>query len=213
MNIQSTLDNYKSLGEYFAPDYEQENEVLNNFKASHPSLSKDQTTQLVDILTSNGQIENKYFVADLLYLYDNFDIELLDPMLLTAINYGDPSFNRIFLRPCLKVFGTKQIADILADKFKKGDILQRIGISKLVYWLEPQENGEADSLHQAIIDKANSTDSLIELYHYKLIYSDKIKQISEVPSSASELIKAIQGNKEYEDLLFNKLRWVNRINN
>ena len=208
MDIKTTLDNYKFLGEYFSPDYEQDNQVLLDFKRHNPTLSKKQSNQLIDILkTSKDQIE-KYFVADLLYLFDNFDIELLNPMLTTAINYKDPSFNRIFLRPCVNVFGTKKVAEILTKHFINGDIEERISISSLLYWLHPQDNGEADNLHKAILEHANSTENLIELYYYKLRYGTKIKNSENIPNNAIELMKAIEGNEQYEIILFNKLNWT-----
>lgn len=208
MDIKSTLEKYKILGDYFAPDYEQDNNVLTEFKESNPNLTRQHTVELVYLLNNSTEIADKYFVADLLYLYDNFDKELLEPLINTAINHKDPSFNRVFLRPCLTVFGVMTVADNLADKFNKVDINERIGISNLVYWLRPQENGEADKLHKTILEKANGTTNLIELYHYKLLYSDKIKDSNKIPNNADELIKAIVGQKEYEDLLFDKLGWT-----
>ncbi len=208
MDINTTLDNYKSLGTYFAPEYEQENEILDGFRLDNPILSKQQTTQLVDILTRSNDLCDKYFVADLLYLYNNFDHELLEPLLLAAIRHKDPSFNRIFLRPCITAFGIKTVADSLAAKFNKADVLQRIGICNLVYWLRPKENGETDNLDQAILGRAGETENLIELYFYKLRYSDKIKSTHQIPNSAEELMKVIIGNEEYESLLFDKLNWT-----
>lgn len=206
MNIKTTLEKYKTIGDYFAPDYERDNDVLNAFKESNPTLSVQQTRELVNLLTNNTDIADKYFVADLLYLYENFDKELFEPLIKTAINHKDPSFNRIFLRPCLTVFGIKAVADNLAEKFNNVGIDERIGISSLVYWLKP-ENGEVDNLHKTILEKANRTTNIIELYHYKLLYSDKIKDSDKIPNNAGELIKAIAGQKEYEDLLFDKLGW------
>jgi len=208
MDIQTTRDDYKSLGDYFAPDYEQDNEVLISFKKENPTLSRQQTVHLVDILNTSNDITDKYFVADLLYLYDKFDHDLLEPLLLTAINHKDPSFNRIFLRPSITAFGTRAVADFLVDRFSEGDIVQRIGISSLVYWLRPQENGEVDDLHKIILEKANTTDNLVELYYYKLRYPDLIKNSSKIPNDAEELLKAIKGNNEYETLLFDKLNWT-----
>lgn len=141
-------------------------------------------------------------------MYDNFDQELLEPLLQTAINHKDPSFNRMFLRPCIISFSVRNIADILADKFKQANIDERIGISNLVYWLRPQEDGEVDNLHQVILEKADTAKNLVELYHYRLCFLDKIKDSDKIPNNANELIKAINGNAEYEDLLFNKLGWT-----
>ena len=208
MDIQTALDNYKILGDYFAPDYEQENEVLNDFKKTNSTLSKQQTKQLVEILKNSCDINEKYFVADLLYLYNSFDEELLEPLLLTAIYHKDPSFNRIFLRPCITVFGTRKTADTIAYIFQKIDIKGRIGILNLLYWLRPIENDEADNLHQVILAKADNTENIVELYYYKLIYSDKLNNYNKIPSNADELTRAIRGNSECEDLLFNKLGWT-----
>lgn len=208
MDIKTTLEKYKALGSYFAPDYERENEVLSEFKKNNPKLLKQQTFELIDILKNNTEMADKYFVADLLYLYDNFDKELLEPMLNMAINFKDPSFNRIFLQPCLTNFGVTAVANNLADKFNKADISERIGISNLLYWIMPQEHDEAEKLHQAILERANNTSNLVELYHYKLCYGDKIKNGSKVPNNAIDLIEAINGDKEYEALLFDKLEWT-----
>ena len=208
MHIQTTLANYKSLGEYFSPDYEQENEVLNDFKKHSPNLSNEQVHQLTDILINDKDIVHKYFVADLLYLYDNFDQKLLDPLLQTAINHKDRSFNRIFLRPCITSFGLRKVADTLAGKFQNADIEERIGISNLLYWLREEENGELDNLNQVILARADSTKNLVELYHYKLSYLNKLKDNNKIPNNASELIEAINGNAEYEELLFSKLGWT-----
>jgi len=210
MDIQTALNNYKSLGDFFAPDYLRDNAVLNSFKRDNPTLSEEHTTQLCEILRRNNDIIDKYFVADLLYLYVRFDEELLEPLLITAINLNDPSFNRIFLRPCIKAFGSKAVADYLAERFRESEVEERIGISCLVYWLHPQENGEADNLHNTILQHANATENLIERYYYKLRYSDRIRDSDSIPNNADELMVAIRGNTEYENFLFDKLNWRKR---
>lgn len=213
MDIKTTLEKYKILGKFFAPDYKRKNHVLTEFKKSNPNLTKEQTVELVDLLDNSTEVADSYFVADLLYLYDNFDKELFEPLINTGINHKDPSFNRIFLRPCLANFGSKVVADYLADKFNKVDIEERIGISKLIYWLRPKENGEAEKLKTTILEKASETTNPIELYHYKLCYSDKIKDSDKIPNNADDLVKAILGNNEYENLLFNKLGWRKSLTN
>jgi hypothetical protein len=134
MNIKTTLGKYKALGEYFSPDYDRDNEVLTEFKEGNPILSKQQTMELIDLLQNKSENVDKYFVADLLYLYDSFDKELLEPLIKIAINYKDSSFNRIFIKPCIATFGVKTIAENLTEKFNKVDIVERIGISNLIYW-------------------------------------------------------------------------------
>ena len=209
MDIQTTINKYKDIGDFFDPDYERDNDLLSSFKAKFPDLSKDQTAELVKILKGNGDMKDKYFVADILYLYDNFSVDLFEPLINTAINFRDPSFNRVFLRPCIRVFGVKAVADLLADKFSKGDIAQKTSISTLLYWLHPQENGNADKLHEAILKRASETNNLIELYYYKLRYSDKIKDSHKIPDNAADLLKLLKDNKEYKDILF-ELGWTSK---
>lgn len=210
MEIKAALEKYKIIGKYFDPDYERENEALTEFKASNQNLSDQQTAELLNLLQSDSEMPDKYFVADLLYLYNSFSRDLFESLLTTAIHYKDPSFNRIFLIPCLNAFGTKAVANYLAYQFSKGDIIERIGISNLIYWLKPQGNSEADELHHTILEKANNTSNLIELYHYKLRYRNKLNHITNIPDNAENLIKAIKGNKEYEELLFDKLGWIKK---
>ncbi|WP_336702603.1 hypothetical protein [Chryseobacterium indologenes] len=208
MEIKAALEKYKIIGKYFDPDYERENEALAEFKANNQNLSDQQTAELLNLLQSDSEIPDKYFVADLLYLYNSFSRDLFESLLTTAIHYKDPSFNRIFLIPCLNAFGTKAVANYLAYQFSKGDIIERIGISNLIYWLKPQGNGEADQLHHTILQRANNTSNLIELFHYKLQYGNKLDHITNIPDNAENLIKVIKGNKEYEELLFDKLGWI-----
>src|SRR3954466_13869737 len=106
MNIATAIEQYKIEANFFAPDYEQENQTLNKFKNEHPTLSIDEADSLKEMLLS-GDWSEKIFVADLLYLYQDFDIKLLDPMLENAITFIDPGLNRIFLRPCIRRFGVE----------------------------------------------------------------------------------------------------------
>jgi len=146
MDIRATLTKYKSLGEYFSPDYEQDNEVLTEFKRNNPSLSDQQSSELVDLLLESKEVKNQYFVADLLYLYDFFNLELFNALITTAINHQDPSFNRIFVRPCIMTYGIQVVVNKLTITFDQAESVERNGINRLTYWLRPQENGEVDKL-------------------------------------------------------------------
>ncbi len=139
MGISIYLKQYKELKNYFAPDYEQENEVLMQFNKENPTLSDEQILELKNILQNNSSIYDKYFVADLLYLYMPFHKELLDPMIECAIAYKDPSFNRIFLRPCINSFGLEIVSDLLKEKGEI-DNSKLEGIERLKYWLRPPGN-------------------------------------------------------------------------
>jgi hypothetical protein len=92
--------------------------------------------ELKAISESKSTIDDKYFVADLLYLYPSFSRELLDPLIECAIAHKDPSFNRIFLRPCINSFGLENVTNLLIEKGNK-DSSKMDGINRLKYWLRP----------------------------------------------------------------------------
>jgi hypothetical protein len=203
--IADTIKEYKDLGDYFSPEHECDNEVLDNFKKRNRSLTKDYVGELKLILDGSDK-HAKFFVADLLYLYNDFDEALLEPMVTNAIRYKDPSFNRVFLNPCTTRFGYRKVIDVIKEKFVKGDIVDKIGVGRLLYWLRPEDSTQMDVLMDEIIKRSNETDNVVELYHYKLCITS-IDKNGNIPSDAEGLIEKIKGNKELEDLLFNKLEW------
>lgn len=143
MDIKTTLVKYKALGDYFAPDYERDNDVLNEFKNNNANLGLQQVKYLVDLLENSNDIYDKYFVADLLYLYDNFDIDLFEPLVKISIYHKDPSFNRIFIRPCINTFGYTMVADKLITKYSNGSDSELEGLKRLLYWIRPEETNDS----------------------------------------------------------------------
>jgi len=208
MNISKAIRKYKETRDFFAPDYEHDNKVLTQFKVEFPSLSISQTKELINLLENSKDWYDKFFVADLLYLYDSFDITLLEPLIENAIRYSDPSFNRIFLRPGLRVFGSEIISDILTQKFIAGDTIRKIRISSLVYWIEKEDNSVIEKLEKAIVERANKTHNIIELYYYNRYFPDKVGMERQIPNNANELTSMINGNSELEELLYNELGWT-----
>jgi len=206
--IQDAIKKYKELGEYFNPEYGGRNVVLDAFKNQNPFLTPLQIDELTSIL-ANEDIYAKYFVADLLYLYDNFNGSLLDPMVVSAIRCKDPSFNRVFINPCIKRFGYERVLSSIEQKFMEGDILDKIGVSNLLYHLRPKERIEFTSLMTKIRKRVVQTDNIIELYYYKRCIGD-VKESVDIPSDAQGLVDKIAGNIELEDLLFNKIGWTRK---
>lgn len=207
MTIPEALQQYKELKNFFAFDYERDNEILLAFKKKYPTLSAEQTDELIKILECSKDINEQYFVADLLYLYSTFGDTLMKAMLKTGIMHTDPSFNRIFLKPCVRAYGHKRVAEFLNQEFINGDIVTRIGILNLLYWFRPL-NKDVKALRDQILRLSKNTNNLIELYYYKLMFGSKIQKSWLIPNDALGLTYAIWGNKEYEDLLYNKIGWV-----
>jgi hypothetical protein len=208
MKIAAAIKEYIKSGDFFARDYEQDNKILSQFKKDSPELSAMETRELIKILKKNDEWPKKLFAADLLYFYDSFDIEILDPLIENAIIYPDASFKRIFLRPALRVFGTELISEILTQKFVEGDVIRKIRISSLVYWIEREDNSQTKKLEDAIVKQAKKTDNIIELYYYNRYFPDKVGIEQRIPNNADELIEVINGNTELEDILYNRLGWT-----
>jgi len=208
MKIATAIKEYIRSGDFSAPDYEKDNKTLSHFKKDSPELSAMETRELIKILKKTDEWPKKNFAADLLYLYDSFDIEVLDPLIENAIIYPNASFNRIFLRPALRVFGAELISEILTQKFVEGDIIRKIRISSLVYWIEREDNSQTKKLEDAIVKQAKGTDNIIELYYYNRYFPDKVGIEQRIPNNADELIEVINGNTELEDILYNRLGWT-----
>lgn len=211
--MKDTILKYLEFGQYNLPDYERENPILDEFRNHNSELDEQMVKEFTKILGDESKIEEKYFVADLLYLYEDFSEELLLPMLRAGIQFKDPSFNRVFLRPCIRVFGYMKVAEKLRDEFITGDIVAKIGIANLMYWFTRDKKNNSTSIDIEILKRIKSTKNLVELYHYKFLYSKKVStyyrifKFLKVPNSADELIKNIKGNEEYENILYNKLGW------
>ena len=212
MKIDKAIAQYIAEANFFAPDRGQENLTLHNFKKEHPDLSDSNVRALRKILKADNWQE-KFFVVDLLYLYESFDESLLNPMIENAISSPDPSSNRIFLRPCMRVFGISTVSNLLAEKFIDSDAVRKIRISSLVYWLQRDNDGDIDKLEQAIVNRSKQTDNIVELYHYNRYFPDKVALDQNIPHNAEELINQIKGNIELEDLLFNGLGWQRKKDN
>jgi hypothetical protein len=217
------LYQYLAEGNYWDPEYERENQLLDNFVTEYPFLNKEQVYFFIEILTDKSyRWEERFFVADILYLYSDFDTALIEPMLNTAIEYTDPSFTRLFLHPCIPVIGYEYIISTLISKFQAGSFTTRVGIANLSYWVRPDESSLKIQLLQAFLSRCLKTDNIIELYYYKLRLQlplseyfdlneenkEKITaKLSAIATNAEELIASVSNSEEYKNQLKN-LGWV-----
>lgn len=210
MQLQDCLEEYKLLKEYWAPDYKARNKALISFKLKHRTLLDEHVLELKKILETKTMGPNLYFVADLLYLYRGFSSELFEPMIDHAILCRDPSLNRIFLRPCASTFGWTAVADLLAVKFVAGDILVKLGITRLVYWFRPKNDDHYEAigrLYEMIVAEANQSTNLVEIYLYGLKFKNRMTYKGYMPIGAADLLAKTKGIPECEELLI-KLNWI-----
>lgn len=125
---QKQLDNLRKNNNYGRP------QVLRHFRTQFKGFSDKDISTLIYFLLDN---DKKWFVAHLLDNLDVFPIDLLQPMLLAAVNESDPSFNNEFVKPCRRVFDYVDIQNILLDTFRNGDKATKIGVLKVLYWARP----------------------------------------------------------------------------
>lgn len=206
MSIAQAIADYLKLAEFFNPDYGRENEVLSSFKAVHPSLIESQAKDLADVLTSEVDWNQKFFVADLLYLYPDFPEALVEPMLQCAVTYQDPSFDRIFLRPCMKRVGLAAVVKRMVQYLEEGSARERMGVTWLSYHIRGSGPDKA-ILREAMEQQSMRTTNPVELYHYKLRLDKAQARFSGIPDDADGLLQLVKGKPELEDFLFNQLGW------
>lgn len=206
LQIQDVWAYYNDSGEhcFFGPDYGRPAKALIEFKKTYPALTEQHIQQLKCILIKREVGSEQIFAADLLYMYRPIPLSLFEPMIDCAIDFRDPSFNRIFLRPCMKAFGDKAVADMLQRKFLEGDIIRRIGIASLKYWFWFKQYEDVQAFIETVVAHGNQSDNLVEKYIYSLSF--KIESDVPLPTCASELIKAVRHDEKYLQLLRN-LGW------
>jgi len=213
MQLQECLEEYKALKDYWAPDYKSRNKALISFKLKHRILSDEHVTELKKLLETEVMGPNLYFVADLLYLYRGFSSELFEPMINHAILCRDPSLNRIFLRPCAATFGWTAVADLLTEKFIHGDILVKLGITSLYYWIWPKNDDDHEAIQrlaETIVAAANQSTNLVEIYLYGLRFKNMMSYKGYMPDGATDLLEKTKGIQECEELLL-KLGWIKML--
>jgi len=135
MDILHTFEVYQKQLEIIRNNnYYGRPQVLRQFRMQFKDFSEFDITTLKAFLNDN---DKKWFVAHLLDNLDTFPVDLLQPMLLTAVNEQDPSFNNDFVKPCRRVFDYVDIQNILLETFRNGDKYKKIGVLKVLYWARP----------------------------------------------------------------------------
>jgi len=80
------------------------------------------------------QDDKKWFVANLLAIQKDIPEGLFEPFIDAAIMESDPSFNKEYINPCLRVFGYKNVFELLNQRFENGSDNIKIGVCKAYYW-------------------------------------------------------------------------------
>ncbi|MCE7995232.1 MAG: hypothetical protein HEP71_24860 [Roseivirga sp.] len=86
---------------------------------------------LVDFLK---QKDKKWFVANLFAVQKTIPEQLFEPFIDAAINESDPSLNKEYINPCLRVFGFQRVFVLLDQRFREGNNQVKVGVCKAYYW-------------------------------------------------------------------------------
>jgi hypothetical protein len=78
--------------------------------------------------------EKKWFVVNLFSKLDIIPEQLFQPFIEAAIHETNPSANRYFIEPCLRVFGFERVFESLNLHFQNGNNDTKIGVCKAYYW-------------------------------------------------------------------------------
>lgn len=231
MNLTDAIAKYVDAWAAPTPDPSAAFEVIDEFCNSNPSLDGTLVSEFEQVLRrKEDRWLPQLFIANVLLHFRKFDRSLMAPMLQAAIDNPDPSSNRDFLTPCLYSFGAGDVVDWLVNKFGDANLIERVGIDNLVYWLDGypvdveemrqrQTSGfevrewlrsheiDASSLKDEIEEAAKSSKNIIELYFYRTALPDRQHLFSDIPRNAEELKERIAGEAHYEHLLYHQLEW------
>lgn len=76
----------------------------------------------------------KWFVADLAANAAVIPDDLCTSMLDAAVEELDPSFDRRFVEPCMRVFGARRVNEYLLEVLELGDDFKKAGAVCALYW-------------------------------------------------------------------------------
>jgi hypothetical protein len=83
-----------------------------------------------------GDERRKWFVADLAARTQLMPNDLFEPMLRASVEEVDPSFNRRFVDPCMRVFGPRRVNEYLLAVVESADDFHKVGAVNALYWAQ-----------------------------------------------------------------------------
>lgn len=78
--------------------------------------------------------QQKWFVAGFVGAAPSFADGLFVPVLNAAIDETNPSLNRDFIEPCVRVFGGHRVTEYLFEVVERGTDFQKAGAVNALYW-------------------------------------------------------------------------------
>lgn len=99
---------------------------------AHGQLSESDTDWLTDALTDS---DAKWFVEFVLrHCPPLIAAPLFDPLIQAAVYERNPSFNRVFIEPCVRSVGWQRTAQALLVYVRDGTDFEKAGAVNALYW-------------------------------------------------------------------------------
>ena len=99
------------------------------------SLPKDSASVMSWFASALQRDPDKWFVARLMSVATPVPRTLLDPLLVAALLESNPSANRVFVEPCIRTFGSSQVASHIAALADHPGVAEHGGVDKVMYWV------------------------------------------------------------------------------
>ncbi len=93
------------------------------------------------LISSLDDSKRKWFVAEV-FRYQKLPKRLFVPMLRAGILERDPSYNRLFIDPCVHGFGATRVCSALLKYLEHGSNEEKAGAASALFWAWRPKPGE-----------------------------------------------------------------------
>lgn len=109
-----------------------QHELRLQYRAANPVISRKDEAQMIALLQDPVKGDE---VAALLSVMPTFSRDLMHAMMRAAIAMRDPSWNRIFIEPCIRVYDVFAVNDFVLSVIAHGTKQEKTGATRCFYWM------------------------------------------------------------------------------
>ncbi len=128
--IQILFQQFIQLGSSRNYLNEKQKQLLLQYRENNPSICGEDELILEDWLKTK---QNLFFIVELILVVKTLQKKLLPPLVFWALDIQDHDFDRRIMEVCVRIFGFKEVDDLLFTVFKEGDDEQKTKVIQLLY--------------------------------------------------------------------------------
>ncbi|MCF6456113.1 hypothetical protein [Pseudoalteromonas sp. MMG024] len=131
--------------EAFYQDYTQAKSLKDKNESHHlvrkivgriaSNFPKDNPDSLAWFTAALMHPEKKWFVVKLLEKVNPLPKALFDDLVFASLIEHDPSFNKWFIKPCVKSFGIEAVKSKIMSVASHPQVVENEGVNKVMYWV------------------------------------------------------------------------------